>query len=170
MTTASMPSHRRGSGARTGSTVVRWYGPRVFAGAMRLGVAIAILAVSLITLSYPINHDIRYGIGVQAVSGESAAFTFTHRPLLYRVLTVGFAWPAEAVTSTVRSLELVLRVEATAIALGAGLLLWFGLRRHRPSEALPIAGVVFVALLLMSPSAVLQPDWFAVVLTVAGWE
>ena len=147
---------------------MRWYGPQVFAGPIRLGVVIALLAGSLITLSYPIHGDVRYGIGVQAVSGQSAAFTFTHRPVLYRVLTAGFAWPAEMVTTTVRQLEMVLRIEATAIALAASLLLWFGLRRHRPNQALPIAGVVFAALLLMSPSAVLQPDWFAVVLTVAG--
>jgi 4-amino-4-deoxy-L-arabinose transferase-like glycosyltransferase len=140
----------------------------VFLRATRLAIAIATIGIPLITLFYPIHTDVRYGIGVQAVSGQSPAFTFTHRPLLYRVLTEGFAWPAEMVTTTVWRLEVVLRVEAAAVALGASILLWIGLRQHRANQALPIAGVVFAALILMSPSAVLQPDWCAVVLTVAG--
>ena len=128
----------------------------------------AILAASSITLAYPIHGDVRHEVGVQAVSGHPAASTFSHRPLLYRLLVSVLAWPADLATSTTRSFELVLRVEAVGSALAACTLLWLGLRRHRPAEAFPLATVVFAATVLMSPSAVLQPDWWAVVLTVAG--
>ena len=128
----------------------------------------AVLAVCLVTLSYPLHGDVRHEIGVQAVSGHSAAGTFSHRPLLYRLIVSVLAWPADLVTTSTRSFELVLRVEAVGVALVACILLWLGLRRHRPGEAFPLAAVVFAALVLMSPSAVLQPDWSTVVLTVAG--
>ena len=52
----------------------------------------AVLAVCLVTLSYPLHGDVRHEIGVQAVSGHSAASTFSHRPL-YRLLVSVLAWP-----------------------------------------------------------------------------
>jgi hypothetical protein len=52
-----------------------------------------LVIILLITLPYGLHNDIRYEIGVQAVSDQSAAFTFSHRPLLYRLLLAALAWP-----------------------------------------------------------------------------
>jgi hypothetical protein len=59
-----------------------------------------ILAVCLVTLFYPLHGDVRHEIGVQAVSGHSAASTFSHRPLLYRLIVSVLAWPADLVTTS----------------------------------------------------------------------
>jgi hypothetical protein len=57
-------------------------------------------AVCLVTLFYPLHGDVRHEIGVQAVSGHSAASTFSHRPLLYRLIVSVLAWPADLVTTS----------------------------------------------------------------------
>ena len=64
--------------------------------------------------------------------------------------------------------ERAMRLEALALAFVAGLLLWAGLRRRWPSVAAPLGLTVAAALALIGPSTVLEPEWLAVVVTVAG--
>ena len=53
----------------------------------RLGHGLVVVLVAAVTLPYSFSGDIRYEIGVKEVSGYTAADTFTHRPLLYRLLS-----------------------------------------------------------------------------------
>lgn len=126
------------------------------------------LLVAALTLPYSFSGDIRYEMGVKAVSGHPAADTFTHRPLLYRLASAAITAPAQAAGGSIRQLEVILRAECVALALLAGMLLWLGLRRRVGADAAPVALVVAAALVLMGPQITLEPEWLAVVLTVLG--
>ncbi|MDN5726750.1 MAG: hypothetical protein L0G99_12590 [Propionibacteriales bacterium] len=127
----------------------------------------ALLAVG-VTLRYGVNGDIRYELGSQWTSMRSPADTFTHRPLMYRLLMSVIALPAEALRRGITSYEMVLRVESIMIVTAASALLWAGVRRRWPDWALPVAVVVAAATLLLSPGITFEPDWLAVPVTVAG--
>jgi hypothetical protein len=134
---------------------------RVLAGVLLLGIC-------LLTLRYGLPGDVRFEIGTQQVSPAGAAGTFTHRPLLYRLLMAALVFPAEAVGGRLATFEMMLRCEALLLTAAACALLWSGLRRRHPDAALPVAMGVFGALLLVGPSITLEPEWLATVLTVAG--
>ena len=134
----------------------------------RSGAALVVVVVALVTLPYGFSGDIRYEMGVKAVSGHGAAGTFTHRPLLYRLLSAAVTAPAQALGSDVSQVELLLRAECAALGLLAGGVLWLGLRRRAGADAAPLALAVATALVLMGPQITLEPDWLAVVLTVLG--
>jgi hypothetical protein len=134
-------------------------------------VAAAAMAVTaaVLTLGYPVHGDVRYELGTTAVSPVGPAETFTHRPLLYRLVMAVVAAPVNRLTDDVVAFEFGLRVTAVALAAVAALLLWRGLRRPNTAEyAGPVAVAVFVALTLMSPGFTWEPEWLAVVFTVAG--
>lgn len=107
--------------------------------------------VSLLPVS--LNGDIRYEVGAQTTSPTGASGTFTHRPLLYRLMMAGVIRPAGEVTGRVGEFETVLRIEATLLCVVAGALLWFGVRRHHRESALPVAVAVTAALVLVNPRA-----------------
>lgn len=134
---------------------------RAFAGVLVLGVC-------LLTLQYGLTGDVRFEIGVQQVSPAGPVDTFTHRPLLYRLLIAALIAPAEAVTSGIAGFELIMRCQAMLLAGACCVLLWAGLRRHQPHASVPVAIGVFGALTLIGPSITLEPEWMALVLTVAG--
>ena len=96
----------------------------------RLGTGLVVVLVAAVTLPYSFSGDIRYEMGVKEVSGHNAADTFTHRPLLYRLVSAAITAPAQALGSDVGEVEVILRAECAALGLLAGLLLWTGLR-HR---------------------------------------
>jgi hypothetical protein len=127
-----------------------------------------LVIILLITLPYGLHNDIRYEIGVHAVSDQSAALTFSHRPLLYRLLLAALAWPGFLFSLGLESREVLLRVEAVILSLGAAMLLFFGLRRYDRYFALPSALVVLASIVLMSPGVTLEPEWLSLVLAVAS--
>jgi hypothetical protein len=130
--------------------------------------AAGLFALSLVTVSAPLDGDVRYEIGTQTTSPASAAGTFTHRPLMYRLIMSVLILPARAAADGVVWFERAMRLESLALACAAGLLLWVGLRRHWPEVAATLALTVTAALALLGPSLVLEPEWVAVVATVAG--
>ena len=132
------------------------------------GAALVVVVVALVTLPYSFGGDIRYEMGVKAVSGHGAVDTFTHRPLLYRLLSAAITAPAQALGSGVGAVEVVLRAECAALGLLAGGVLWLGLRRRAGADAGPVALAVASSLVLLGPQITLEPDWLAVVLTVLG--
>lgn len=142
------------------STAVTTRGPVVL--------AVGLVALSLITVSAPLDGDVRYEIGAQATSPASAAGTFTHRPLMYRLIMSGLILPARGAADDLVGFEATMRLESSALAFVAGVLLWVGLRRRRPAIAATLGLTVAAALALIGPSTVLEPEWLAVVVTVAG--
>jgi len=142
------------------STAAATRGPIVFAAGL--------VALSLVTISAPLDGDVRYEIGAQTTSPASPAGTFTHRPLMYRMVTSGLIGVADRFTDGVIEFERVMRLESLVLAFLAGLLLWLGLRRRWPELGAPLSLTVTAALVLIGPSTVLEPEWLAVVLTVAG--
>ena len=130
--------------------------------------AAGLFALSLVTVSAPLDGDVRYEIGTQSTSPASAAGTFTHRPLMYRLIMSALILPARAAADGVVWFERAMRLESLALAFVAGILLWAGLRRRRPEIAPTLALTVTAALALIGPSLVLEPEWGAVVATVAG--
>lgn len=127
-----------------------------------------VLGVGLTFVLAPLNGNLRYEAGVKIVDTASAAGTFSHRPLAFRLLTDSVFGIADAVTSSVIGFELVVRVILFVLAVGAGLLLWQGLLRHGVREAGLHAAVVVGALVLLGPISAGEPEWLAVVLATAG--
>jgi len=130
--------------------------------------AAALVASSLATISAPLDGDVRYEIGAQATSPASPAGTFTHRPLLYRLIMSGLIVVPERFADGLAQFERLMRLESLVLAFLAGMLLWLGLRRRRPGIATTLGLTVAAALILIGPATVLEPEWLAVVLTVAG--
>lgn len=130
--------------------------------------ALGLLALVL-TVPAPVANDIRYEAGTHFVSTHSVAETFSHRPLLHRFVTEAVFRPTWIASGTDRvAFEMALRVEAfvvSALACGA---LWCGLRRRVPRLASPIAVASLAGLVLCSTGIAWEPDWLAVVFTVAG--
>lgn len=134
----------------------------------RVVLATSLLALSLVTVPAPLDGDIRYEIGAQATSPADAAGTFTHRPLMYRLLMSALVVPADGLSNDMVWFERVVRLEALGLAFLAGVLLWLGLRRYVPALATTLGVVVTAALSLIGPATVLEPEWLALVATVAG--
>ena len=128
----------------------------------------ALLGALAIYLVSPINGDIRYEAGVKQAGTSSAAGTFSHRPLAFRMLMDGVFRLAHALSVGTASFELAVRLLAAAMAIGSGVLLWRGLLKYRVRQPGLHAIVVVGAILLISPINAGEPDWMATVLATAG--
>lgn len=109
--------------------------------------AVALLGVAVTYLLAPLNGNIRYEAGVKEVVTASAAGTFSHRPLAFRMLIDGVFRLANALSVGTASFEFMVRVLVAAMAVvlataGTGVAL---LGRRRPWPWALLAGVFFVA-------------------------
>jgi len=133
-------------------------------------IVLAMLALAVVlTVPAPVANDIRYEAGTHFTSVYGVADTFSHRPLMHRFLTEALFRPLWLVTGGDRvAFEMGLRVAAIVICGIACALLWFGLRRRVPRLASPISVATWAALILCSTGIAWEPDWLAIVFTVAG--
>lgn len=147
-------------------------GPSAAMRRLLLVTAIATVALTPLLL----NGNIRYEVGAVRVSGFSAAETFTHRPLAFRLLSAAQSWlPEQAArlvgpTHTWNSIvvfECSFRLISALVSAGAAWLLWRGLRRHFGSQAWAYGFAAYVTLVFTAP-ATGEPDWMASVLAVAA--
>ncbi|MFT4296624.1 MAG: hypothetical protein QM582_14550 [Micropruina sp.] len=131
---------------------------------------------TIASLGYLVNGNIRYEVGVVRVSGYSAAETFTHRPIVFRLLSAAQSWLPELASSQagpagswtrVWVFEAGFRLVAAGLAAAAASLLWLGLRRRTGSMAWAYALAVYAALVFTAP-ATGEPDWMAALLAVAA--
>ncbi len=129
---------------------------------------LAVLGVGSTFLLTPLNGNLRYEAGVKEVGLASAAGTFSHRPLAFRLLTDGIFRVAEAATTSTVGFELVVRLLVLVLAVGAGILLWHGLSGRDVSDPALHAAVVVGALVLLGPISAGEPEWLAIVLATAG--
>ncbi len=139
----------------------------------------AIVALAVAThavVGYPLNGNVRYEIGVHRVSGYSAAETFSHRPITFRLLAAAQAWLPDAVSAPagppgsvprVWLFETSFRLGAALWCAAAALLLGIGLRKRFGSASLAYAVAAFAGLMFTAP-ATGEPDWLAAVLAVAA--
>ncbi|MDN5725666.1 MAG: hypothetical protein L0G99_07000 [Propionibacteriales bacterium] len=127
-----------------------------------------LICVAVLTVPAPLANDIRYEIGTHAVSQFGVAQTFSHRPLMHRFIMELFFAPSYALSSDRIGFEIVMRVLAIVFSGLAGAALWYGMRRRLPRLASPISVAAVAGLLLPSSGVAWEPDWVAVVLTVAG--
>lgn len=142
-------------------------------------VAWLLVAAGLATaalLGYLVNGNIRYEVGVVRVSGHSAADTFTHRPIAFRLLSAAQSWLPELVSTAagppgswtrVWVFEAGFRLTAGVLSAAAASLLWAGLRRHRTPVAWAYPLAAYAALMFTAP-ATGEPDWMAALLAVAA--
>lgn len=138
---------------------------------------IATAAAATVALAgYLVNGNIRYQVGVGRVSGYSVAETFSHRPLVFRLLSAAQAWLPEQISllagaptswAGIVVFETGFRLVAAIASAGAALLLWRGLRRCWGSAAWPYGVAAFAALAFTAP-ATGEPDWMAALLAVAA--
>ncbi|MBP2415352.1 hypothetical protein ACFFOM_02765 [Microlunatus capsulatus] len=143
--------------------------PRPLVGRVGVGLACAaVLAACLVFLVAPLNPNLRYEAGVKLVSDGSAAGTFSHRPLAYRLVMDAVFRAARASTSGVVAFELAVRVLLVLLALAAGALLGRGLARQGVGAPWLHAAVVAVGLVVLGPVSGGEPDWMAALLTAAG--
>jgi len=127
------------------------------------------LLALVLTVPAPVANDIRYEAGTHFVSTHSVAETFSHRPLLHRFVTEAVFRPTWIATGTDRvAFEMLLRVEAFVLSVLACAALWVGLRRRVPRLASPVSVAALAGLVLCSTGIAWEPDWLAVVFTVAG--
>ena len=129
---------------------------------------VALLGALAIYLVSPLNGNIRYEAGVKQAGTSSAAGTFSHRPLAFRMLMDGVFRLAHALSVGTASFELAVRLLAAAMAVGSGVLLWRGLLKYGVRQPGLHAIVVVGAILLISPINTGEPDWMATVLATAG--
>ena len=139
---------------------VRWFVLLVTAAALLAAIAVYMLA--------PLHIDIRYEVGVKAVSVHSASETFSHRPLAFRLLMAGVAWVADALSFGITSFEVMVRLIGLGLAVGAAVLLGFGLRQHHVVAPGLHASVAAAAVVFMGARFSAEPDWMAAVLAIAG--
>jgi hypothetical protein len=132
-----------------------------------VAVAAAIGALSTFTLA-PLHGNVRYEVGVKAVSGLSAAETFSHRPLAFRLLMEAVADLARAGSFGITSFEVVVRLIGLCLATGASVLLWHGLRRREVAAPGWHAVVAGAAVVFMGSASSMEPDWMAPILAIAG--
>lgn len=137
----------------------------MLAAAIGLGCALAAAASFFLA---PLNGNLRYEAGVKIVSTHSAAATFSHRPLAFRLVMDAVFRAADSVGLGMIGFEMAVRLLLTALAIGAGLLLWRGLRCHGVPGAQWYAIVVVGSLILLGLISVGEPDWMAVLFAVAG--
>lgn len=152
----SLPRARRPAPPTLGPT---WLCLLVTAGA-------AVGMISTFALS-PLHGDVRYEVGVKAVSQFSAAETFTHRPLAFRLLMDSVADLAAVLSFGVTSFEVIVRLIGLGLAIGASVLLWHGLRRRVDTAGLH-ALVAGAAVVFMGTASSLEPDWMATLFAMAG--
>jgi hypothetical protein len=138
-------------------------------GRVVLGIVLLGLVVSIVTfLVSPLNANLRYELGVKLVSAHSAAETFSHRPLAFRLLLDGMSRLAEPVSFGMSSYEVVVRLIGLLLAAGAGILLWLGLRARDVTTPGLHAVIAVAAVVFMGTIFSLEPDWMAVVFATAG--
>ncbi len=130
--------------------------------------AAAVLGALAVYLLAPLDGDIRYEVGVKAVSLHSASETFTHRPLAFRLLMAGVARVADALSFGITSFEATVRLIGLALAVGAAVLLGFGLRRHQVVAPGLHALIAAAAVVFMGPTFSAEPDWVAAIFAIAG--
>lgn len=142
----------------------------------RRWVLIGMAAASVAVLGLLVNGNIRYQVGVGRVSGYSVAETFSHRPIVFRLLSAAQAWLPEWVSGLagpsgswgrIWAFEVGFRLIAAVLAAGAAHVLWRGLRTRWGSAAWPYAVAAYAALVFTAP-ATGEPDWMAALLAVAG--
>lgn len=142
----------------------------------RSWILIATAAATLLVVGYPLNGNLRYETGVHRVSGCSAADTFSHRPMLFRLISAGQAWlptQASGLFGEPGSFERAWAFEAGYRLLGfiacavAAALLARGLRRWLGSASWAYGLAAYAALVFTAP-ATGEPDWWAAVLAVAA--
>lgn len=142
----------------------------------RTWILIAAAVATLVVVAYPLNDNLRYETGVHRVSGFSVAETFSHRPILFRLVSAGQAWlptQASALFGERGSFERAWAFEtgfrllgflacvAAAVLLSLGFRRWFG--------AAPWAyGLAGYAALVFTAPATGEPDWWAALLAVAA--
>ncbi|MFW6599003.1 hypothetical protein ACQBAU_00830 [Propionibacteriaceae bacterium Y2011] len=130
--------------------------------------ALLVLAV-LLTVPAPLANDIRYEAGTHFTSVYPVSQTFSHRPLMHRFITEGLFRPAWLATGGDRvAFEMVVRVQAIVVSGLAAAALWFGLRSRARRLASPVSAAALGGLLLCSTGIAWEPDWLAIVLTLAG--
>ena len=116
----------------------------------------------------PLNPNLRYEAGVKLAGTDTAAGTFSHRPLAYRLVTDAVFRTADLLSVGPVTFELAVRVLLALLALGAAVLLQQGLRQQHVRYPGLHAAVVAGALILLGGTSAGEPDWLAVVFTVAG--
>lgn len=129
--------------------------------------AAAVGALSTFVLS-PLHGNVRYEVGVKAVSQFSAAGTFSHRPLAFRLLMDAIAKLADALSFGITSFEVVVRLIGLGLAIGASVLLWLGLRARGVVAPGLYALVAGAAVVLMGTASSVEPDWMAPIFAMAG--
>lgn len=138
-------------------------------------VATAVLA-TLGTVQYPVSDNIRYVVGLLRVSGYPPAETFTHRPIVYRLLMAMQAWLPDVASRQfgephsvprLAAFETGLNVVSVGWALGAAALLWAGLRRNHPQVAWVYGIGAYATLAFLTPMLG-EPDWYAAMFAVAA--
>lgn len=134
-------------------------------------VGLAVLA----TAGFPLHGDVRYELGTHRVSTFSVAETFSHRPIVFRLLTEFHAWLPDQIATAFGqagsmanavAFEASYRLIAYLLCAGAGAVLWAGLRT-RTTNASAYALAAFAGLALVGRT-VGQPDWAAAVLAVSA--
>ncbi len=126
------------------------------------------VGVTLMYLLTPLNPNLRYEAGVKLAGTDTAAGTFSHRPLAYRLVTDAVFRTADLLSVGPVTFELAVRVLLALLALGAAVLLQQGLRQQHVRYPGLHAVVVAGALILLGGTSAGEPDWLAVVFTVAG--
>lgn len=144
---------------------------------MRRWWVMAVLAVgTLLTTGLMLNGNLRYQVGVGRVSGFSVAETFSHRPLVFRLLSAAHAWLPEQASGLAGPdgswdrlwvFEAGFRLTAAVLAGLAAWTLWRGLSTRWGSSAWPCAVAGYAALVFTAP-ATGEPDWLAALLTMAA--
>lgn len=129
---------------------------------------LALVGTVVTFLVTPVNGNIRYELGVKFASTFSAAETFSHRPLVFRLLLDGMSRVADPITFGMTSFEFVLRLLGLLLAAGAGVLLWRGLRARQVEVAGLHALIAAAAIVFVGTAFTLEPDWMAVVFAIAG--
>ena len=124
--------------------------------------------VTLMYLLTPLNANPRYEAGVKLAGADTAAGTFSHRPLAYRLVTDVVFRTADLLSVGPVTFELAVRVLLALLVLGAAALLQQGLRQQHARCPGWHAVVVGGALILLGGTSAGEPDWLAVVFTVAG--
>ncbi len=130
--------------------------------------AVVVLGVAATYFVAPLNPNLRYEAGVKEVTG-SAAGSFSHRPLGYRLLTDVIFRVARLIPGGLETFELAVRVLLALLATGAAVLLWRALVRRGVRHAGGYAIVCAGTLALFGDVSAGEPEWLAALLTIAGF-
>ena len=135
---------------------------------VRLAAFAGFVGTTATFLLTPVSGNVRYELGVKFASVFSASETFSHRPLAFRLLLDGMSKVAEPLSFGLASFEVLLRLMGLGLAVTAGVLLWLGLRGNDVVAPGLYAIVAVAALVYMGTGFSLEPDWMAVLFTIAG--